>query len=162
MQVLSVSSQATLVAARTLLLRQGGHGFPAMGPSIRVAVPSWGEKTPDSKHRMPRGFLSFRVAPTNRSHPLDLNNGHSWVHDTLHFDFRKRRVRSSLKTRDLDLVIQRRDELFARLAAEGDVIEERAMLPSTARCHRVGQDLAAERCRSLAKSKTTQTGSRRP
>jgi len=49
------------------------------------------------------------------------------VHYTLHFDFRKRRVRRSLKTRVLEVAIQRRDALFARLATEGESIEDRLM-----------------------------------
>jgi hypothetical protein len=76
---------------------------------------------------MPRGYLSVRVDPNNRAHHLYLNNGHYWVHYTLHFDFRKRRIRRSLKTRDLEVAIQRRDELFARLTTEGEEIESRPM-----------------------------------
>jgi hypothetical protein len=80
---------------------------------------------------MPRGYLSVRIDPNNRAHHLYLNNGHYWVHYTLHFDFRKRRIRRSLKTRLLEVAIQRRDELFARLAAEGELVENRpeALVP---------------------------------
>ena len=77
---------------------------------------------------MSRGYLSVRINTSNRAHHLFLNNnGHYWVHYTLHFDFRKRRIRRSLKTRSLEVAIQRRDELFARLATEGEEIEERPM-----------------------------------
>ena len=77
---------------------------------------------------MPRGYLSIRIDPNNRAHHLYLNNGHYWVHYTLHFDFRKRRIRKSLTTRSLEVAIDRRDELFARLTAEGEVVEERRMV----------------------------------
>jgi hypothetical protein len=76
---------------------------------------------------MPRGYLSVRIDPNNRAHHLYRNNGHYWVHDTLHFDFRKRRIRRSLNTRCLEVAIQRRDELLARLTAEGEEIEARPM-----------------------------------
>jgi hypothetical protein len=74
---------------------------------------------------MPRGYLSVRIDPSNRVHHLYRNNGHFWVHYTLHFDFRKRRIRRSLKTRSLEVAIRRRDELFARLIAEGEWVPER-------------------------------------
>jgi hypothetical protein len=109
---------------------------------------------------MPRGFLSLRTNPLNRRHHLTLNNGHYWVHYTLHFDFRKRRIRRSLKTRDLEVAIQRRDELFARLAAEGECVEERGMLPIlciTPRPRRVARaDAACRRAEAcLAKAPST-------
>jgi hypothetical protein len=112
---------------------------------------------------MPRGYLSVRVDPNNRAHHLYLNNGHYWVHYTLHFDFRKRRIRRSLKTRDLEVAIQRRDELFARLATQGEEIAERNMfrrptpsLDAPARqSHRAGEDRVAIRCPSSEKHAPT-------
>jgi hypothetical protein len=78
---------------------------------------------------MPRGYLSVRINRSNRTHHLYLNNGHYWVHYTLHFDFRKRRIRSSLGTRDTAEAIRRRDALFARLALEGEHVPERRPAP---------------------------------
>jgi hypothetical protein len=75
---------------------------------------------------MPRGHLSVRVDASNRHHHLWNNNGVWWVHYTLNFDCRTRRVRRSLKTGSLDEAIRRRDDLFARLQAEGEDVPERA------------------------------------
>jgi hypothetical protein len=75
---------------------------------------------------MPRGHLSVRVDASNRHHHLWNNNGVWWVHYTLNFDCRTRRVRRSLKTGSLDEAIHRRDDLFARLRAEGEDVPERA------------------------------------
>lgn len=75
---------------------------------------------------MPRGHLSVRVDASNRHHHLWNNNGVWWVHYTLNFDFRTRRVRRSLRTGSLDEAIRRRDDLFARLQAEGEDVPERA------------------------------------
>lgn len=75
---------------------------------------------------MPRGFLSIRTSAANERHHLWLNNGTWWVHYTLNFDFRTRRIRRSLRTRSLREAIRRRDTLFGRLASEGEWIEERS------------------------------------
>jgi hypothetical protein len=75
---------------------------------------------------MPQGHLSVRVDATNRQHHLWNNNGVWWVHYTLNFDCRTRRVRRSLKTGSLDEAIRRRDDLFARLRTEGEDLPERA------------------------------------
>lgn len=74
---------------------------------------------------MPRGHLSVRIDARNPRNHIWLNNGVYWVHYTLNFDCRTRRVRRSLKTADLDTAIERRDELFARLHAEGEEVPER-------------------------------------
>ena len=74
---------------------------------------------------MARGFLSARIDDTNRFHHLWNNNGTWWVHYTLHWDCRKRRIRRSLKTGEAVEAIARRDALFARLAEEGEEIPER-------------------------------------
>jgi hypothetical protein len=50
---------------------------------------------------MPVGYPSIRVLNHNPTHHLWNNNGTWWVHFTVHFDQRKRRVRRSLKTRSL-------------------------------------------------------------
>lgn len=78
---------------------------------------------------MPRGHLSVRVDASNRHHHLWNNNGAWWVHYTLNFDCRTRRVRRSLKTGSLDEAIRRRDDLFAHLQAEGEDCPERATEP---------------------------------
>ena len=73
---------------------------------------------------MPQGHLSVRVDATNRQHHLWCNNGTWWVHYTLHFDHRKRRIRRSLKTSDLTEAVRRRDELLARVSIGGEVIAD--------------------------------------
>ena len=47
---------------------------------------------------MPRGYLSLRLNSNSERHHLWLNNGTWWVNYTLHWGFRKKRVRRSLKT----------------------------------------------------------------
>jgi len=74
---------------------------------------------------MPRGFLSVRIDAANERHHLWLNNGTWWVHYTLNFDFRTRRVRRSLGTAMLAEAIRRRDTLFERLTTEGEWVPER-------------------------------------
>ena len=78
---------------------------------------------------MPVGHPSIRVSSDNPLHHLWLNNGTWWVHYTLNFDFRTRRVRRSLGTRDAAEAVRRRDELFARLAREGELVPERRPNP---------------------------------
>lgn len=74
---------------------------------------------------MPRGFLSARVDDGNSLHHLWNNNGTWWVHYTLHWANRKRRIRRSLKTSDVRVAIARRDALFARIEREGEEVPER-------------------------------------
>lgn len=74
---------------------------------------------------MPLGRLSARIDDANNTHHLWCNNGTWWVHYTLNFDFRTRRVRRSLVTKSLAEAIQKRDALFARLATEGEWVPER-------------------------------------
>ena len=74
---------------------------------------------------MPRGYLSVRIATQNPLHHVWLNNGVFWVHYTLNFDFRTRRIRRSLKTSNPTVAIARRDELFARLQKDGEEVSER-------------------------------------
>jgi len=74
---------------------------------------------------MPHGRLSARIDPGNGAHHLWNNNGTWWVHYTLNFDFRTRRIRRSLRTRSLTEAIRRRDALFARLTTAGEWVEER-------------------------------------
>ncbi|MFM8890700.1 MAG: hypothetical protein ACKOTB_03580 [Planctomycetia bacterium] len=74
---------------------------------------------------MPVGFPSIRVDEANARHHLWCNNGTWWVHYTVHFDQRKRRVRRSLRTRSLAEAIVRRDSLLLRIASDGDPVPER-------------------------------------
>lgn len=74
---------------------------------------------------MPLGRLSARIDDGNNTHHLWCNNGTWWVHYTLNFDFRTRRVRRSLATKSLAEAIRKRDALFARLATEGEWVPER-------------------------------------
>ena len=74
---------------------------------------------------MPLGRLSARIDQASETHHLWLNNGTYWVHFTLNFDFRTRRVRRSLGTKSLTEAIRKRDALFARLATEGEWVPER-------------------------------------
>jgi len=71
------------------------------------------------------GFPSIRVADSNPLHHIWCNNGTWWVHYTLHFHGRKRRVRRSLGTSDVATAIGQRDELFARLGREGEPVPPR-------------------------------------
>lgn len=75
------------------------------------------------------GFPSLRIDADNQTHHLWNNNGVWWVHFTLHFDNRKRRVRRSLKTRSLAEAIERRDALLLQIEREGEPVTER---PATA------------------------------
>ena len=68
---------------------------------------------------MPVGFPSLRVDKDNASHHLWCNNGTWWVHYTIHFDHRKRRIRKSLQTHSLAEAIARRDALLTRIEHEG-------------------------------------------
>ncbi|NBT35995.1 MAG: hypothetical protein EBT03_10755 [Betaproteobacteria bacterium] len=75
---------------------------------------------------MPRGFLSARIDDGNALHHLWTNNGAVWwIAYTLHFGNRKRRIRRSLKTSDVQVAIARRDALFEKLRTEGEDVPER-------------------------------------
>lgn len=74
---------------------------------------------------MPLGRLSARIDAANERHHIWLNNGTWWVHYTLNFDFRTRRIRRSLETNSLAEAIRRRDALFDRLAREGEWVPDR-------------------------------------
>ncbi|MEO1991742.1 MAG: hypothetical protein ABGW78_07410 [Pirellulales bacterium] len=72
------------------------------------------------------GFPSLRIDSANQTHHLWNNNGVWWVHFTLHFDNRKRRVRRSLQTRSLSEAIERRDALLMKIEHEGECIPDRS------------------------------------
>jgi hypothetical protein len=74
---------------------------------------------------MPVGFPSIRVDRANPLHHLWCNNGTWWVHYTIHFDHRKRRIRRSLETRSLTEAILRRDSLLLQITSDGETVPER-------------------------------------
>lgn len=74
---------------------------------------------------MPIGYLSIRIDSSRRDHHLWLNNGTWWCHYTLNFDGRKRRIRRSLRTRDLERAITLRDELFEHIREHGEFVAPR-------------------------------------
>lgn len=74
---------------------------------------------------MTLGHLSPRTPDAGDRHHLWNNNGTWWVHYTLHFGHRKRRIRRSLETSTLDEAVRRRDALLARLAVEGETVADR-------------------------------------
>lgn len=74
---------------------------------------------------MPVGFPSIRVDCANPLHHLWCNNGTWWVHYTVHFDHRKRRIRRSLQTRSLTEAILRRDSLLLQITSDGEAVPER-------------------------------------
>jgi hypothetical protein len=55
------------------------------------------------------------------------------VHYTLHFDHRKRRIRRSLRTRDLERAIELRDELFAHIREHGEFVASKREDPGFSR-----------------------------
>ena len=60
---------------------------------------------------------SLRVSPDNHNHHLWNNHGTWWLHYTLHLtDYTARRIRRSLRTRDLDEARNKRDEHLTALA----------------------------------------------
>ena len=71
---------------------------------------------------MPRGYLSLRLNSDNERHHLWLNNGTWWVSYTLHWGFRKKRHRKSLKTSSLEVAIERRDLLLEHIALHGEEV----------------------------------------
>lgn len=74
---------------------------------------------------MPVAFPSIRVDQTNDTHHLWCNNGTWWLHYTVHFDHRVRRIRKSLQTRSLANAIARRDEYLRQIAEKGEFVPDR-------------------------------------
>lgn len=81
---------------------------------------------------MPVGYPSLRVQDTNPTHHLWNNNGTWWIHYTVHFDHRKRRIRRSLKTRSLADAIERRDHLLEKATLIGEVVPDRSTTTAAA------------------------------
>ena len=89
---------------------------------------------------MPIGHLSIRINTRRRDHHLWLNNGGVyWVHYTLHFDHRKRRIRRSLRSRDLERAIELRDELFAHIREHGEFVASKREDPGFSRLLRASE-----------------------
>ncbi len=61
--------------------------------------------------------LSIRINKNNPTHHLYNNNGTWWCHLTLHSGPYKERIRKSLRTKNLNEAIIKRDQLFEKLAA---------------------------------------------
>jgi hypothetical protein len=97
---------------------------------------------------MTLGHLSPRTPDAGDRHHLWNNNGTWWVHYTLHFGHRKRRIRRSLAE-----AICRRDELFARIARDGEWVADRGddmrRMLFLGPDHLAGTDPAAARPRSV-------------
>ena len=74
---------------------------------------------------MPLGYPSLRVDPDNDTHHLWCNNGTWWIHYTIHFGHRARRIRKSLRTRSLEEARARRDAHLEAVAANGELVPER-------------------------------------
>jgi hypothetical protein len=74
---------------------------------------------------MPIGFPSIRVDDSNETHHLWCNNGTWWLHYTVHFDHRARRIRRSLRTRSLAEAIRLRDEHLSTITAAGEFVVAR-------------------------------------
>lgn len=82
---------------------------------------------------MPIAFPSIRVDQSNDTHHLWCNNGTWWLHYTVHFDHRVRRIRKSLQTPSLADAITRRDEYLRQIADQGEVVSDRRQTRSV-RC----------------------------
>jgi len=90
---------------------------------------------------MPIGRLSIRINPRRRNHHLWINNGgRYWVDYTLNWDGRTRRIRRSLRTRNLEEAIRLRDELFAHIREHGEFV---APLKDTFLGYRAGRESVA-------------------
>ncbi len=104
------------------LLREKQRAAPAAKSrpgAVLGAFPFW-------RTHMPRGYLSLRLNLNNERHHLWLNNGTWWANYTLHWGFRKKRVRKSLKTSSLEVAIERRDLLLEHIALHGEEVSEGA------------------------------------
>ncbi len=78
---------------------------------------------------MPVGYPSLRVDPANDTHHLWCNNGTWWIHYTIHFGHRVRRIRKSLRTRLLAEAIARRDAHLREIADHGELVPNHRATP---------------------------------
>jgi hypothetical protein len=74
---------------------------------------------------MPIGFPSLRTDKSNDTHHLWCNNGTWWIHYTIHFGHRARRIRKSLRTRSLQEARASRDAHLAAVQAYGEPVPDR-------------------------------------
>ena len=73
---------------------------------------------------MSHATLAIRTDHANRNHHLWNNNGTWFIHYTVHPDqFTTRRVRESLKTKDVRVARARRDAILAAFAAGSNTLE---------------------------------------
>ena len=93
---------------------------------------------------MPISYPSLRVDASNDAHHLWCNNGTWWLHYTVHFDHRVRRIRKSLRTRSLAEAIARRDEHLGQISANGEFVPERRENGRPIRPAGVGQPTASQ------------------
>jgi hypothetical protein len=71
------------------------------------------------------GFPSLRTDESNNTHHLWCNNGTWWIHYTIHFGHRARRIRKSLRTRSLQEARASRDAHLAAVQANGEPVPDR-------------------------------------
>lgn len=74
---------------------------------------------------MPIGFPSLRVDESNDTPHLWCNNGTWWLHYTVHFHDRLRRIRKSLRTGSLEETISQRDNHLRQLSIAGEFVPDR-------------------------------------
>lgn len=79
---------------------------------------------------MPVAYPSIRIDPSNDMHHLWCNNGTWWLHYTVHFEDRVRRIRRSLQTRSLAEAIALRDQHLAAISVVGEVVADRRGFPT--------------------------------
>ena len=96
---------------------------------------------PNSTLRPVSPVLSIRVDESNPDHHLWCNHGVYWIHYVVHEGNRKRRVRHSLRTRELLHARQLRDAEFARVQEQSGLGV--AAAASTPRNDRVRWDACA-------------------
>ena len=90
---------------------------------------------PNQKNVSADPVLSIRIDDANSDHHLWCNHGVWWIHYVVHEGNRKRRVRRSLQTRDVEIARQRRDAEFERIDAaarnrtpSGGVLSQRSIV----------------------------------
>lgn len=80
---------------------------------------------------MPVAYPSIRIDQSNDTHHLWCNNGTWWLHYTVHFGHRVRRIRRSLRTRSRAEAILKRDQHFHEIAVRGESISPQRVSPTT-------------------------------
>ena len=107
-----LSKRSMCTAAAVNQVSGASRPHPAGGARVPMRL---GDPT---KERIVKPTLSVRIDPDNPNHHLWNNHGTWWLHYTVHpTPHTKRRVRLSLRTRDVVLARERRDLL---LGIEGE------------------------------------------